>query len=120
LREVGVPASDKNDLPQLVYQAQVALRVHPSTASPGRDGSEAVKKVLGGAITITAGLAELRNRGYGTGHGAGGRRVALHARHAHMAVSGARLWCEFMLDTLADASAPWRPAAAAPSQDDEP
>jgi hypothetical protein len=119
LREVGEPANDKDDLPQLVYQAQVALRVHPSTASPGPDGSEAVKKILGGAITITTGLAELRNRGYGTGHGVGGRRVALHARHAHLAVSGARLWCEFMLDTLSDPNAPWRRASAAPAPSDE-
>jgi len=59
-------------------------------------------------MTITTGLAELRNRGYGTGHGPAGPRVGLGARHAHLAVSGARMWCEFMLDTLADPKPPWR------------
>ena len=119
LRELGEPVNDRDDLPQLVYQAQVALRVHPSTAAPGPDGSEAVKKILGGAVTITTGITELRNRGYGTGHGVAGRRVALHARHAHLTVSASRLWCEFMLDTLSDPSAPWRQAPAASSAGDE-
>jgi hypothetical protein len=27
---------------------------------------------------------------------------------ARLAINGARLWCEFMLDTLADPNAPWR------------
>ncbi len=115
LRELGRSVDDKDDLPQLVHRAQVALGVHPSTASPGPDGTDAVKKILGGAVTITSGLAELRNRGYGTGHGPAGPRVGLRARHAHLAVAGARLWCEFMLDTLADPAAPWRKNAQAVS-----
>lgn len=108
LRECGLPVNDKDDLPQLVAQAQLALQVHPTNAPAGPDGSDAVKKILGGAMTITNGLAELRNRGYGTGHGPQGARVGLGARHAHLAVTGARLWCEFVLDTLADPKAPWR------------
>lgn len=108
LRECGLAVSEKDDLPQLVTQAQVALQVHPTNAPPGPDGSDAVKKILGGVMTITTGLAELRNRGYGTGHGPTGLRVGLNARHAHLAVSAARLWCEFMLDTLADPRAPRR------------
>lgn len=108
LRERGMQINEKDDLPQLVHQAQVALGVHPSATQPGPDRSEAVKKILGGVVSITNGLAELRNRGYGTGHGPAGPRVGLDARHAHLAVAGARLWCEFMLDTLADPAAPWR------------
>jgi len=57
---------------------------------------------------VTAGLAELRNRGYGTGHGAAGPRVGLRPRHAHLAVNAAITWCQLMLDTLADPEAPWR------------
>jgi hypothetical protein len=60
--------------------------------------------------TIAAGLAELRNRGYGTGHGAAGARVGLRPRHAHLAVNAAFTWCQLMLDTLADPEAPWRDA----------
>lgn len=108
LRERKIAFDDRSDLPELVRQAQVALAVHPSTAAPGPDGSEAVKKILGGAITVTTGITELRNRGYGTGHGSGGRRLGLSERHAHLAVAGAKMWCEFMLDTLADPVAPWR------------
>jgi hypothetical protein len=108
LREVGRPSDDSWDVPKLVPEAQLALQVHPSTAQTGPDGGDAVKRILGAATTITAGVAELRNRGFGTGHGSSGRRVGLGARHAHLAVGAARLWCEFMLDTLGDPDAPWR------------
>jgi hypothetical protein len=110
LHERCLPVRDKDDLPDLVKQAQLALAVHPSSAAAGPDGSDAVKKILGGATSVAVGLAELRNRGYGTGHGPGRARVGLSGRHARLAVGGARLWCEFMLDTLADQNAPWRKA----------
>ncbi|WP_202876096.1 abortive infection family protein [Kribbella sp. VKM Ac-2566] len=108
LRQCGVPVNEKDDLPALVKQAQEALAVHPGGVSVGADGADGVKKILGGAITITTSIAELRNRGYGTGHGPGQARTGLSARHARLALHGARTWCEFMLDTLADANAPWR------------
>ena len=95
-------------------QAQQALGLHPSSAAPGPDSTEAVRRILGGVSTIAAGLAELRNRGYGTGygtgHGAAGARVGLRPRHAHLAVNAAFTWCQLMLDTLADPEAPWRHA----------
>lgn len=108
LVERGLPVNDKDDLPKLVLQAERALLVHPTNHAPGPDGSDAVRKILGGATTVTAGIAELRNRGFGTGHGQIGKRVGLSARHAHLAFNGARTWCEFILDTLADPDAPWR------------
>jgi hypothetical protein len=52
-------------------------------------------------------MAELRNQGYGTGHGRSVKPVGLSARHARLAINGARLWCEFMLDTPYDPGAPW-------------
>jgi hypothetical protein len=108
LSERGQPVNDKDDLPELVRAAQLALAVHPTSALPGPDGSDAVKRILGGATTVATGIAELRNRGYGTGHGPGQPRVGLRARHARLAVAGAKMWCEFMLDTLGDDRAPWR------------
>jgi len=36
--------------------------------SPARIAPDAVKRILGGLMNIAAGLGELRNRGYGTGH----------------------------------------------------
>jgi hypothetical protein len=107
LREAGEVVDETWDVPKLVLQAQVALLVHPTTAQPGPDGSDAVKRILGAVTTVATNVAELRNR-YGTGHGPSGQRVGLSARHAHLAVSAARLWCEFMLDTLGDPAAPWR------------
>jgi hypothetical protein len=108
LRQCGLPVEEKDDLPALVAQAQQALMVHPAEVSPGADGVTGIKKILGGAITITTGIAELRNRGYGTGHGPGQARTALSPRHARLTLNAARTWCEFMLDTLADEKAPWR------------
>jgi hypothetical protein len=108
LIERGQPADDRADLPALVKEAQQALMLHPAQATPGPDGTDAVKKILGGVSAIAIGVAELRNRGYGTGHGAAGRRVGLRDRHAHLAVNAALTWCQLMLDTLADAKAPWQ------------
>ena len=110
LAERGLTVGDKADLPELVRQAQQALGLHPSSAAPGPDSTEAVRRILGGVSTIAAGLAELRNRGYGTGHGTAGARVGLRPRHAHLAVNAAFTWCQLMLDTLADPEAPWRHA----------
>ena len=53
------------------------------------------------------GLGELRNRGYGTGHGPKGERVGLRPRHAQLAVNAAVTWCGIMLDALDDPDAPW-------------
>jgi hypothetical protein len=108
LLEAGEFVDDKEDLPALVARAQQALGLHPSSAQPGPDGTDAVKRILGGLMNVTTGLAELRNRGYGTGHGPKGERVGLHPRHAHLAVNAAMTWCSIMLDTLADPAAPWQ------------
>lgn len=108
LKERGLPVDDKADLPALVRDAQQALGLRPSSATPGPDGSDAVKKILGAVSSIAIGLAELRNRGYGTGHGPASAPAGLGARHAHLAVNAAFTWCQLILDTLADPKAPWR------------
>jgi hypothetical protein len=108
LLERGQPVDDRADLPALISQAQRALGLHPSFTQPSPDSTEATKRILGGLISIAAGLGELRNRGYGTGHGPKGERIGLSPRHAHFAVNAAMTWCSFMLDTLADPAAPWR------------
>jgi hypothetical protein len=108
LRQLNLPVNDKDELPDLVRRAQEAMAIHPTSAAAGPDSAAAVKKILGGAITIATGVAELRNRGYGTGHGRAEVRTGLGARHARLATNAARLWCEFVLDTLVDDQAPWR------------
>jgi hypothetical protein len=107
LIERGRTVNEKDDLPALARAAQEALGLHPSSTTPGPDGSDAVKKILGAVSTIATGLGELRNRGYGTGHGPAATRVGLRARHAHLAVNAAVTWCQLLLDTLADPDAPW-------------
>ena len=42
LRERGLTVDDRADIPQLVRDAQQTLRLHPNSATPGPDGSEAV------------------------------------------------------------------------------
>ncbi|MET8139882.1 abortive infection family protein [Sphaerisporangium sp. NPDC005288] len=107
LIERGLMIDDKADLPALVKDAQIALRLHPTSKAPGPDGSDAVKRILGSVSSVAIGVAELRNRGYGTGHGPAAARVGLRPRHAHLAVNAAVTWCQLMLDTLADTEAPW-------------
>lgn len=61
LLERDLPVSDKDDLPELVRAAEIAIGVHPTNISLRPDGADAVKKILGGAVTIANGLADLRN-----------------------------------------------------------
>lgn len=100
LIERGLPVNDKDDVPALIRQAQQALGLRPSTATPGPDGSEAVKKILSSVSGVAVGVAELRNRA--------ATRTGLRLRHAHLAVNAALTWCQLILDTLADPEAPWR------------
>ncbi|MFI6581822.1 abortive infection family protein [Embleya sp. NPDC050493] len=113
LTERGVPVDDTMGIPALVKEAQQLLDLHPSAHTPGPDGSDAIKRILGSVSGIAIGLAELRNRGYGTGHGPATTRVGLRPRHAHLAVNAALTWCQLMLDTLADPEAPWQTRARA-------
>jgi hypothetical protein len=108
LTERGLPVDDNAKVPELVKAAQQALHLHPSSTTTGPDSSEAVKKILGGVSSIAIGVAELRNRGYGSGHGQASTPSGLSPRHAHLAVNAAIAWCHLLLDTLADPRAPWR------------
>ncbi|MFE6525213.1 abortive infection family protein [Streptomyces sp. NPDC057794] len=108
LRERGIAVDEHAKVPALVKQAQKALHLDASSVTPGPDGTDAVKKILGGVASIAVGVAELRNRGYGTGHGQASAPSNLGVRHAHLAANAALTWCQLMLDTLADPAAPWR------------
>ncbi|WP_083502542.1 abortive infection family protein [Sphaerimonospora mesophila] len=107
LHERGHTVDLRADVQDLIRAAQKALLLQPTKAT-GPDGTDAVKKILGSASAIAVGVAELRNRGYGTGHGPVGARHGLRPRHAHLAANAAITWCELMLETLADPEAPWR------------
>ena len=87
LTERHLPIADDAKVPELVKTAQQALHLHLSSILPGPDSSEAVKKILGGVSSIAVGVAELRNRGYGSGHGQASTPTGLSPRHAHPAVN---------------------------------
>ncbi|MFD5111920.1 abortive infection family protein [Streptomyces sp. NPDC058391] len=112
----NLPVDERQDLPALIKQAQQALHLHPVAVPPTRNGgspdnADSIKRILGALTSAAIGVAELRNR-YGTGHGRLAAPTGLGPRHARFAVGTAATWCELMLDTLADADAPWRKVSA--------
>ncbi|MGV9183991.1 abortive infection family protein [Arcanobacterium canis] len=105
LHELGISLDTKLEFPKLIKMVQVELGL--DAASTGIDSESSIKRILGGAANIANGLNELRNAGYGTGHGQVTARVGLAARHARLAVNAAALWCELVLETYSDPHAPW-------------
>ena len=58
----------------------------------------AIKKLLANLGVVVQSLAEVRNL-YGSGHGRGVKRQALHPRHARLAVGAATTLATFLLET---------------------
>ncbi|MER5635151.1 abortive infection family protein [Streptomyces nitrosporeus] len=110
LRELAIEIDSNAALPSLINTVQKSLKLDAASAPAGPDGSKAIKKVLSGAINIAVGVAELRNQGFGSGHGQASAPSGLGVRHARLTVNAAVTWCELILDTLADPAAPWRKA----------
>jgi len=109
LRTLNEPVPERAGVPDLVRLVHQRLHIHPEALpTDGPDGTRSIKKILGATTTIPVGIAELRNAGYGTGHGQEMVRRGLGTRHARLAFNAARTWCEFVLDTLTDELAPWQ------------
>jgi len=109
LTERNEPFDEKADVPELVKRSQQSLKLHPyslGSGGPAIDGTDALKKILGGVSAIAIGIAEFRNK-RGSGHGQVRTPSGLGIRHAHLAVNAAITWCQLLLDTLADPAAPW-------------
>lgn len=98
LKEVGEPFDEKADVPSLVKQVQIALKLHPDTLAPTAKGVETVKRILSNLSQVAIGVAELRNE-YGPDHGRT-RAVLLGPRHAHLAVGCSSTYCRMLLETL--------------------
>lgn len=96
------------DLPELAGLLHQRLRLAPRAIAPTTRGAETMVRILGGLTQIPHGLAELRNEGYGTGHGRATRIAGIRPRHADLAARAAIAYATFVLDTLADPGAPWR------------
>lgn len=88
------------------------LKLDAASAPEGPDDSKAIKKILSGAVNIAVGVAELRNQGFGSGHGQASVPSGLGVRHARLTVNAAVTWRELILDTLGDPAAPWRKGKA--------
>ena len=108
LIELGEPVPPTADVAALSKQALHGLHLHPGAIAPTAKGAAVTKRMLAGLHQIAVGLAELRNEGYGTGHGRGRRIPGLQRRHADFVARSAIAYTEMVLDTLHDPDAPWR------------
>lgn len=108
LLELDGAIPENKDLPELTKLALGKLKLHPTAIAPDAKGAEVMIRILGGQAQTPIGLAELRNLGYGTGHGQGRRVKGLKRRHAELGARSAITFSAFVLDTLHDPDAPWR------------
>jgi hypothetical protein len=105
LHQLGVPVRDSDDLPAMVRQTQDALAIRPSSVRA--DAADGVKmswamrspspKESPSCGTEATGPVTVRPCG----------ERGLASRHARLAINAARLWCEFVLEALADERTPW-------------
>jgi hypothetical protein len=115
LVELGEAFEPGADVPALAKQLHQRLRLDPRGVAPTTRGAGTMVRLLGGLTQIPQGLVELRNEGYGTGHGQATRIAGLKGRHADLAARVAVAYATFIVDTLADPDAPWRQARADPT-----
>ena len=113
--EGSVPENES--LPSLAARTMRALKLHPGAIAPTKKGAEVMLSILGGVGKVAPGLAELRNLGYGVGHGRGERIAGIKSRHAELAARSAITFSAFVLDTLEDPRAPWRDELAEKRQE---
>lgn len=90
--------------PTLVKAAQESLGLAPKSVS---DEDRALRQALQSLVTLTKSVTELRNS-VGIDHGAEEVPRWVRPRHARLVVGAAQVWCQLMLETLADPDAPWR------------
>lgn len=108
LLELGETFDAGTDVPALAKQLHKRLKLDPRAIAPTARGAETIVRLLAGLTQIPQGLAELRNEGYGTGHGQAKRISGIKPRHADLAARAAIAYASFVLDTVADPDAPWR------------
>ena len=105
---LGEPVASGADVAALSKEALKQLNLRPEMIAPTAKGAETMRRMLAGLQQIAAGLAELRNMGYGTGHGRGHRVQGVSDRHAEFAARAASAYVAFVLATLNEPAAPWR------------
>lgn len=103
----GQPYSRAAKVPALVNAAQESLGLAAKSVS---DEDRALRQALQSLVTLTQSVTEIRNQ-VGIDHGAEDVPIWVRPRHARLVVGAAQVWCQLMLETLADPSAPWRRSA---------
>ncbi|MFF3038902.1 abortive infection family protein [Arthrobacter citreus] len=91
-------------VPALVNAAQESLGLAAKSVS---NEDKALRQALQSLVTLTQSGTELKNN---VGIDQGGEEVPrlVRPRHARLVVGTAQVWCQLMLETLADTDAPWR------------
>jgi Abortive infection C-terminus len=84
---------DKEDLPKLYFLTAKALNL-----APDQHSVEAIKAILGGAMSVVNGIGTLRNK-LSDSHGRGGKPVKPSPRHASLAVNMAGALATFLVET---------------------
>jgi hypothetical protein len=107
LTKCNLSYSNNDNLMVLVTRAQEALAVHATDFADGSEESNILRRVLGSLSNLVKGIGELRNE-VGTAHGRETIPIWVGPRHARLAAGAASTWCNFMLETLGDPSAPWQ------------
>lgn len=100
----GQEYSRAASVPKLVNAAQESLGLAAKSVS---DEDRALRQALQSLVTLTQSVTEIRNQ-VGIDHGAEEVPTWVRPRHARLVVGAAQVWCQLMLETLADPSAPWR------------
>lgn len=100
----GLSYTTADKVPALVGRAQDALGLAPKGVS---EEEPALRRVLQSLVTLTQGVTEIRNQ-VGVDHGSESVPAWVRPRHARLVVGAAQVWCQLMLETLDDPSAPWR------------
>ena len=94
LDDLGEAYSERDDLPKLYGKVAKALNL-----APNQHAEEAIKAILGGAMTVVNGIGTLRNK-LSDAHGRGGKLpVRPSPRHASLAVNMAGTVAVFIVET---------------------
>lgn len=96
----GAGPETKLDVPQLVKRANIKLGLDAAGVDGSEPGAAHRRKVLGGLAQVVNGTAELRNAGFGTGHGLS-RGPSIDLATARMIVSSAVAVATFYAETYA-------------------
>lgn len=107
LAETGVEPNEGDHLPQRAKKAQQALLLHGAVHDVSGDFGRQVKTILSSMSAIANATVELRNLA-GTGHGRAAPIKGMQPRHAKLVAGSAIVYCEMLLDTLDDPTAPWQ------------